>query len=568
MQVKKNNCICGKFCSQSCIFEVCKKCCISKLCKKHNSTVENNEILQKCCLCLKTNNEILLEKEITNEDNIYYSCDDCYNKNTKLFSKIICKQIPHNTTKEQEDKNQKQENNKYIFEIDEIDLCSCGQPCAKKCIIRSCGKCCIAKLCTRHKENSTHNANIDTDIDMDIMCHICGLSNNNLIFNTYYDKITMKNITYCVMCYNSNLRIINNILDNSQIDKSKLNVKYQEISETISGVINPEYYFNLLHISSRGRTKTKREKEIEHREEIEKLKNKYKDGLITHQIIKNEFEKISEFSIGDIHDITNYQCPICNKCINMEETYQCETCGKHCCDYDCIVDELSHCSVTGCSYCMRGICNNSEYLKYCLDCHVDYNALFYKKYVDTVLTSEILKSETIRIDLYDFNQSYKLNYSCPLCTTIVDYDDGSIVKCEECNEWICIECKISEHISCGRYDCRYCRNNSCYNSYYKNYCSLCVRSGRHEIYVSDSDDDNDSTDSNDSDKIIVKKRSSSPAEFASTKVEECNICYVNKKKYACIPCGHLCMCGECANKINEKCPICNVKTNSIIKIYI
>ena len=42
---------------------------------------------------------------------------------------------------------------------------------------------------------------------------------------------------------------------------------------------------------------------------------------------------------------------------------------------------------------------------------------------------------------------------------------------------------------------------------------------------------------------------------------------VNKKKYACIPCGHLCMCGNCANQISNKCPICKNKFIDIIKIF-
>ena len=180
------------------------------------------------------------------------------------------------------------------------------------------------------------------------------------------------------------------------------------------------------------------------------------------------------------------------------------------------------------------------------------------------MTSEILKIEKIKIDLQDFSQEYELNYECPKCTTIVGFNEKDIVKCDDCDEYICDDCKITKYISCGRFDCRYCRNKSSWNSCLNNYCLSCAEN----IHIDISEDSYESDNSEKSDIIIVKKSSSSPVEFANDKTEECNICYVNKKKYACIPCGHLCMCGQCANKINEKCPLCNIKTNSIIKIYV
>ena len=67
--------------------------------------------------------------------------------------------------------------------------------------------------------------------------------------------------------------------------------------------------------------------------------------------------------------------------------------------------------------------------------------------------------------------------------------------------------------------------------------------------------------------IILKIRSSSPCIKAIKVENECNICYINEKKYACVPCGHMCMCGICANKINDKCPICKNTITDIIKIY-
>jgi len=86
----------------------------------------------------------------------------------------------------------------------------------------------------------------------------------------------------------------------------------------------------------------------------------------------------------------------------------------------------------------------------------------------------------------------------------------------------------------------------------------------------DDEDDDESDMSNIDifdDKQIIFSRSDSPVEPATDKSNECNICYINKKNYACIPCGHLCMCKICASKITEKCPICNIKITHITKIF-
>jgi hypothetical protein len=85
--------------------------------------------------------------------------------------------------------------------------------------------------------------------------------------------------------------------------------------------------------------------------------------------------------------------------------------------------------------------------------------------------------------------------------------------------------------------------------------------------ISDYDSDEDDDDSPDFTDEIIFNRSDSPIEPATDKLNECNICYTNKKNYACIPCGHLCMCKVCASKITEKCPICNIKITHITKIF-
>jgi hypothetical protein len=47
----------------------------------------------------------------------------------------------------------------------------------------------------------------------------------------------------------------------------------------------------------------------------------------------------------------------------------------------------------------------------------------------------------------------------------------------------------------------------------------------------------------------------------------CCICINNKKTYALVPCGHLCLCDNCSELKPELCPICRSETVSCIKIY-
>jgi len=49
---------------------------------------------------------------------------------------------------------------------------------------------------------------------------------------------------------------------------------------------------------------------------------------------------------------------------------------------------------------------------------------------------------------------------------------------------------------------------------------------------------------------------------------ECVVCMAEQRSYACIPCGHLCLCGKCKDELFDKtCPICQQKYDCFIKIY-
>ena len=86
------------------------------------------------------------------------------------------------------------------------------------------------------------------------------------------------------------------------------------------------------------------------------------------------------------------------------------------------------------------------------------------------------------------------------------------------------------------------------------------------IYSPSYEDDSDYEDEEDNSMNRIK-RCNSPCELAANETDQCAICYINKKRYVYIPCGHLCMCGECANKIEDVCPICKIIVSNIIKTY-
>lgn len=47
----------------------------------------------------------------------------------------------------------------------------------------------------------------------------------------------------------------------------------------------------------------------------------------------------------------------------------------------------------------------------------------------------------------------------------------------------------------------------------------------------------------------------------------CDVCMVERKKYAVVPCGHLCMCDWCSDKVDH-CPICRVLISFRLEIFV
>lgn len=581
-----NKCICGRFCASECIFNVCKRCCCSKICLKHNPLLNENkqdtEIKQttkQCCICLKSENEIVLDSTINkNNANIIYHCKNCYLNNEKLFNNIIETQNTIDNIMETQDIidniMETQDTTNYIFQVDDVHNCSCGQIPALNCILRSCKNCCIVKECPRHKTGKKimNNSNVvnvgnignignmgnveDVDNvegvrDMEhqiVQCMICKKSSEKSLIDEFFNKKVQKTIRYCDTCYKKHTQIFNNLINNSSVDKTKLNIKYIQTPDLTT---------------SYSRKKFEKEQCDQMMNSIlEKCENK----IIVWDIFNNELKKIKGFDLNEIPNDYQYKCPECQETTVFCDISICRTCKKIICD-DCVKIKYYH----------------SDLERFCSDCYIDTYGNFYKKYKDTILTAEILKNDDNfdleEFSLYDFDQEgYKLKYKCPICTVDNDFSNNAISSCDKCNTLICDECNIVKYIECGYYNCRYCINRTCYNSTDKIYCLKCVEEYQislssdedSEIEYSDDNDSYNDSDDEDSDnvKIVInKKRCSSPCELATEPNTECNICYINKKKYACVPCGHLCMCGECANRIIDTCPMCKTKISTIIKIY-
>ena len=207
---------------------------------------------------------------------------------------------------------------------------------------------------------------------------------------------------------------------------------------------------------------------------------------------------------------------------------------------------------------------------YCTSCYIDYNLNYYNNYKDNVITSEILNENKDNLDFYEL-ESYELQYNCPNC--LITTNLNSTNMCDNCEDYICNDCSntIINNEECLNNNCRFCREGRCRYSYNECICNNCYNDYDCDNIIYDNSEDDNSEDDNSEDEsntINLKIRCTSPCNEASNTENECNICYTYEKKYACIPCGHRCMCGNCANKINDNCPICKEKIKDIIKIYL
>lgn len=50
--------------------------------------------------------------------------------------------------------------------------------------------------------------------------------------------------------------------------------------------------------------------------------------------------------------------------------------------------------------------------------------------------------------------------------------------------------------------------------------------------------------------------------------EACVICLDEPSDFACVPCGHRCLCAGCQDKANGVCPICRSDVQGIFRIFL
>jgi hypothetical protein len=61
-----------------------------------------------------------------------------------------------------------------------------------------------------------------------------------------------------------------------------------------------------------------------------------------------------------------------------------------------------------------------------------------------------------------------------------------------------------------------------------------------------------------------------PSFFLRVSAPLCRVCMVNEADTIILPCGHFCMCGECAARSSKDgiCPICRVPIRMYFKVYV
>lgn len=51
-------------------------------------------------------------------------------------------------------------------------------------------------------------------------------------------------------------------------------------------------------------------------------------------------------------------------------------------------------------------------------------------------------------------------------------------------------------------------------------------------------------------------------------LQQCLVCYQNPREIILLPCGHVCLCLDCSERINDLCPVCRGKVQTKATAYI
>ena len=438
----------------------------------------------------------------------YYFCHDCYLSNKNSFDIMIPKK-PLSKSEQS-------------YRITNLAECVCGKLCSPVCLMKSCANCCVSKYCTRHKNKYKFTYGTT-------QCLVCGRNDSTQLVNFSSNGNLVQ---WCFSCCKAHKQIITHIS----------NITLDEINQMSPVDDFPDSDSSTDSTWSTNSTDS---------DDFVQFAKDYKGKTISSDELEEKLKPHQDYCKHTLAGLDcKYKCPVCNRTNPIDESYECETCETLICDY-CIKELVNKCPNQNCSYCRRGICFNVSYEHYCPNCFVDPNLEFYNRYKDKVLTWVDMTNMGEKVDLSEFEDSdLILDYECPMCSSIVPINDY-LIKCSNCPKYVCNsdDCGHGVNSGCERWNCRYCADGTCYNAIYEYYCLDCsIKLG----YRNNKP---------------VKSKIDLTSEIAPDEISRCAICMENKKTYACVPCGHLCMCGPCASRIKKSCPICNITTSAIIKIF-
>ena len=440
-------------------------------------------------------------------DKQYAYCATCINQN---INHEMCKNI-------------------MMFNVntDNTNICICGSTATITCVLQSCKKCCNIKNCKLH-----------TKIMPKFIYNVCSLcGSNNKILNYYCLDDNL--ISYCSTCYNKNKESLNLLIFNNATNsqQKKLLIPISENNKEKTQRIK------ILKINKEKQIIKKKNKE--NKKNMFLIMNSIDDDIMTNDKLKEYIPVINNDLMEMLIDYVNYVCGTCNSLCELEDIYYCKYCEIYKC-IDCMLYECTICDNNNCIY-PQNFCKNTLFK--CIDCGYKIINDFNKKNNDEKITSKAMISNNI--DIVDFeNKHCDKIFCCEICNEDINLTHNKISKCNTCKDFFCKNCGVFTYKS---------------NNFFNNDENIIMFTCKNCSIINDKIITN-----NNDDIIIIKPRAFTKLEkdiLAKDEYEECAICYTNKKIFACIPCGHLCLCYKCKNNIEPKCPICNEETDSIVKIF-
>lgn len=256
---------------------------------------------------------------------------------------------------------------------------------------------------------------------------------------------------------------------------------------------------------------------------FETFLKRYEDKIITEEIFNNEIKKHKYYDFDDLLDCNcDYECPNCDIVNSFMDMSICDVCNTLACDENCFIVE-----------------RYDDGINYCMNCYIEKITKFSERYKDVIITKDMIREIDFTLDLDEIDDLMStFHYKCPNCETVIILD-SDIMMCDYCENYICWDCGSESYERCAY--------EGCVNNHRVTKCNACFPI--------------------EAPKNKQSKRSISPCIETDDVDKQCNVCLTNIKTRACIPCGHLCLCSDCSVKIDEKCPICNDKITSIVRIF-